>query len=463
MGLVKRSQLLKVVEGIPGNQTEPSWSGAHAVDVIDLAFTQSRALNPRQTAKASLSKTIEAIGRGQVGLTFAVDVKGSGSALSLPNYDDFLVACLMNQGGAETLQLNAPASLGIGDLITGDSSGATAIVLETKTSATTYAVAVRSGTFSTSEDLNSEYLGDAAAVAHASAPLPGTALGFFWNPWSQPALTFDTTGAWSASPPAVGETFAAVTALGEVLGGGTIIAIDGSETTCEWNWGTLAAGASLISTSAKTATVASPTGVTQTEGKSLTLRPNRAGLARPMYGTKGTFSIRGEAGGQARFNFSFTGKAGTPTDAQLATGATFPTTVPPRLIGGRIVVNGVPIPTKSFELDINNTVVMSADANATEGDKRADITDRNPQLTLELDQIGVTAFQWWNKWGNGTPVRVGIQLGSTPGNIIGISAGNAQISEIADGDVDGIATHSVTMMLREESTNGNDEIFIAHL
>ena len=461
MALLQRSELLKTVEGIPGTQASPTWAGSDATDVLDLNFTQQRTVNPRQAARPSLSRTVETIGRSSAQVSFSADAKGSGTALTAPDYGEFLEACLMSEQFVVVLALASAATLYVGDLLTGGTSGATGIVMRTVSATAAVPIFPLSGTFGNSEALTSAY-GSTVPNTDTTA-LPGTNTALCWRPWSQPALTFATTSTWSGSDPSVGETIIATNSTSGLMeGGGTILAVNTTTTTVEWNWGTLTASSTLVSTSGKTATVHGTPAITQTEGKSLTMRPNRDGLARPVYGAKGTFALQGEAGAQSRFNFTFTGKAGTPTDIGLQTGASFATTVPPRLASGLVMIDGIAVPVKSFQVDLNNTVVMRANANSAEGDLRAEITGREPTLTLEVDQIGKGNYDFWTKWLNSTTARIGIQLGSTNGNIIAVVAGAAQITEISDGDVDGVATHTISYALRATTADGDDELFIGH-
>lgn len=463
MPLIRKSELLSQTEGIPAVE-QTTWAGSDAVDVLELQFGQSRELIPRQPAIATLSTVVEAIGRGSVSTNFGVDFKGSGTKGTAPDYSNLLSSCLMTQGVLTFLDLATHTQkTRVGDLITGATSGATALVFKTSSAESLSILILKlSGTFTTSETLNSTYLGGALGTADAATPEPAGTEGLFWKPGSQPSLQFAITGAWSGSNPGIGETVTVTTAGGLIEGSGTFVISTASVTALEWNWGTISASSTLLSTSGKTATVHATPAILQLIGLSQTMRPNRDGLARPMIGCKGTFAINGEAGGQGKIAFTFTGKPGSPTDIGLQSGTSFATTVPPRLIASDLNIDGVSYPTKSFQLDLNNTVIMRADANSSEGDLRAEITGRDPGLTIEIDQVGVAALDLWAKWEAGTLVNVSGQLGTAVGNTMSFIARSAQIESIDDGDADGIGTHTVVFKLRKTLAGGDDEFYLGH-
>ena len=348
-----------------------------------------------------------------------------------------------------------------GDKLTGDSSDAEAVVLLKHAPAVSAAVNVYivSGTFDAAETINSEYyggsVGDLAGAAHVTA-----SVGKVWKPTSTKSVTITTTANWSADP-AVGETFTSKI-LGIVEGVFQVISVAGTTTVAELVFGTMTAGAVLTSATGKTATAAGSNQIVALLTPSLSVLVNRSKLARTLFAAHSNFTMRSEAGGPGRLEFEVTGKAGAAADSAFITGTSFATTVAPRLAGGIVLLDDVAIPVKSLEFTPQNDVVMRADGNSSQGDHGAELGGRDPQSTLELDQAGLAAFDYWTKWENSTLAKLAAVFGNTPGNRLSLIARRSQISGLSDGEADQIATHSVTLNHRLEASDGDDEFLIAH-
>jgi hypothetical protein len=464
MPLTRKQQILAKDETIPGTE-QTTFVAADATDVLEAEFSQTRAMLERIPASSTLSRFVEATGRGSGTLTFGVDAKGSGLAITAPDWGRHLQAASMKAANIPNLQLAAALTKTVyaGDLLVA-ADGAAMVCLKTTASGSAlipvFVEGTNPGTGLAVLSLN--YGSTSIGTTHAVTPITGN-VGWSYNPISDQELQFTTTAAWGAPAPVPGEVIV-VTAAGIQVGALIVTtAPSGSTTFAEHVWGLIPASATLSATGGGTATVAAVPAITQVRGKSLTLRHNRDRLARTIYGARGNVGLSAEAGGHGTFHFTFTGKAGTVTDAAFVPGAVFATTVPPRLQGGIVVVNGLQIPVRSVEFQAGNEVIMHGDANATEGDLRAEIVARDPQVVLVLDQVGKTSFDWWSTWSASGTVTLGIQFGTAGGNTITIAASKAQVSEFSDAEEDGIATHSVTLKLRALDPDADDEYVIAHV
>ncbi len=462
MPQIRNTQLLAQVETLPSTEAG-TFVAADFVDALSAEWSQTRSTVERLPASPYFSREVEGIGRGQAQVSASIDVRGSGSAGTAPQYSSLLEACMMQRATVSTINTSATSQiLYVGDVLTGGTSGARAVVMKNHAAGVTAITVWLEGTpaFSAAETLNSAHYGASIGTTGGTPTASGT--GYTWNTTSTKAFTFATTASWSGSA-LDGDTVKVVVA-GVVVGALQLVgAPSGTTTTAEWIFGTLPASASLTSSSGGTATVAGSPAIVQTIGKTLTMRHNRGKLARNLVGSRGTWTMTADAGSTGRMAFNFTGKPGTVSDTGFVTGITIPSTVPPRLSGGYVVIDGVLIPVKSVEFTIGNTVVMRSDANSSEGDIGAEITGRDPRCTIQIDQVGKVAMDLWSKWGNRTTQTIGAQFGTSAGNLFSFCAPRGQILEISDGDQDGVATHTVSWRLTKIDADADDELVIAHI
>lgn len=462
MGLVRKAQVAAGQEAIPGQAA--TLTGADVIDLLEADWSESRELIERNAASGTLSKGVEGVGPGDSTLNIIVDVKGSGTATTVPDWAVLMNSCLMEE--VDTLTVDTSAAgitdpLEPGDILTGQTSGAEAIVLahvDEAASALNIPAYMISGTFSTGETVDSRDKGVAVAVL---AVTPTTAnQGKAWKPVSEVQTSITTSGAWSASDPAVGEGVK-IEDGGTIVGEALIISVSGTATVLEMVWGVIASGYALTSTTGQTATV---TGTPSTTlAATVTARFNRDRLIRDLVEARGNPQLAADAGQPGRFTFAMQGSPQNPTDGgRFTAGLPTITTTPPRFAGGYFSIDGIRVVTKSVQWDGGNNVVQIADANSTDGRKGGAITEREPTLTVTIDQGTIAGLDLWSKWKAATTVTLGVQIGNTSGNRITIAASKAQITEITDSDNEGIAGFNVTFRLRQESAVGDNEYFVAH-
>ena len=120
------------------------------------------------------------------------------------------------------------------------------------------------------------------------------------------------------------------------------------------------------------------------------------------------------------------------------------------------------MPTKKIAFNNGGTVSPNLDANNSGGIASSNITDRNPTIVVTVDQ-GHSSFDWEALRDAGTSVRVGFLLGTTQGNMVSIVAPVCQVTEVASGDTDGVATFDVTLALLRIAESGDDEVYLTQL
>lgn len=469
MPLAKNRQLALKIESVPGTAVAPA--GTDVFDLLDGGFTFTQNFLEREPSGGSLSRSAQAPGTSEGEVTGRLDLKGSGTATTLPRWARVLDVGLYERIDIDHLNVSSlTEDLVPGDQLTLATSNAVCIVMAfvgQTGSPVSIPVVVKSGTPGGTQAITSALKGAGVATTTAS-PLTADQ-GHAYKPLSSSELTVDTTAGWTASDPAAGKGVVVkdgTTIVGEAF----FIAQNGTVATLEMSWGTLAAGFTLHSQTsggtAVTATIAGVPAITQTKGKTGTARFNRAGLNVRLSGARSTFSMEAEAGAAGVVSFTVRGSCETRTDDAQLTASGLETTTPPRFIGpnglrGAAHLDGVAVPTRRFSFEAGNDLVRRADANALEGDAGGAITGRQPTVSLQIDQPTVQAFDLHGKLRLGTTVRFGVQLGSTSGNRVAIVVPAAQITGFTDDDADGSATETVTLAPRLQDLAGNDEVYIA--
>jgi hypothetical protein len=462
MPLKRKTQFAVAVEDYPGAAV--SFAGTDVIDTIEPPeFSGDPELLTREPSGGTLSRSLEAVGRFTGQITAPVDLKGSGTATTAPRWSRMLLASLAEQVDVDTMALSVSLAerLEPGDVLTGGTSGARAIVVQAAAAAAiAVKVVVLSGTFATTEVLSSVDKGAAVGTTHGTTVLTaGT--GLAWKPVSDQLTQVDTTGAWSGSTPAAGKGL-------DIMDGATIVGMahfvswSTGTLVIELAWGVLAAGYDVVDALGSSITIASPANVTALTGQSVAARMNLDKLILDLTNARTTFQITAEAGGTGRIEFTVQGQPASATEGARLTASGLATTTPPRFAGGVMSLKGVRIPTKSVTFDAGADLQQIADANSTNGEKGGDVTGRTPTVQVTVEQGALVGLDVFALRDAGTLLSWGIQIGTAAGNSISICGASGQISAIAFGDDNGIATWDITLQLRRFTDTGDDEWFVAH-
>jgi hypothetical protein len=465
MPLVRKSQVLAQVEGVPATEVSSFVAGDY-VQVLDATITDNRSKIESNPASANLSNIIQTMGRGTRQLAFTCDARGTGTPTTPPDYGKFLEASGYLKAQMSSLTFNGSFSLialRVGTVLK-NAGSARAVVLFNYAAGETTVVVWLDGLADFADGDAITTVGGTAVGTLASSTAVGlnTANGLTYHCTSICELQLTTTGSWSGT--AIAGDTVTVTSGGYIVGGFLLTRNPATTTTYfEYVWGSIPASGTLVSSSGGTATIHGTPAIAQLKTKSLSIRHNRAGLSRVLYGAKGTWTLNGDAGNTAKWGFTMTGKLGTNSDIAFTASVADPSTVPPKLVSGFFNLNGILIPTKSVAWDAGNTVIMRSDANQAEGDVVTEITGRAPKCTITLDQVGKLAFDHWAKRDASTGIQIGQLIGTAQGNRVSVCAPNAQITEISDADQEGVATHAVTFECQRLNSDGDDEVIISYL
>ena len=292
---------------------------------------------------------------------------------------------------------------------------------------------------------------------------------YYYRPTSLKTINI-TTGAWSGGPTGLVAGAVLTVLRSSVRVGSVQVKVVNSSTDLDVavQYGDVMNGDTLVTAVAETATVsAAPTAL---RTPSLTMRHNLDGLARDLVGARGNATLEGEAGGPLRWGFTFDGVQDTEADIDFTTGAGLMANLPPRLLGATFAVGiasaNIQMPLRSFSVDLGNSVALRPDATASKGDHHAEITDRDPTITIGTDLTGATNVNWVGLRDGGTIIRVGLRVGSTSGNVMVVVGTHCQVEEISDEDSDGIAGQTITIKPRflDDGTvveEGDNELIFA--
>lgn len=474
----KKQQVLAEVESSEG--TAATLTAASGVQVFDPQINTTSELQERAAASPSLSNDFAPVGRSQRTITFKTDFKGSGSTASAPPFGKFLQGGGWKQTPSTSMRLLTIAAVTggpgfqVGEIVqqTASNRGVIVCILDsgnvpkhrTLTSGDKLVVAVLTGTLGTAATTGESSASVTTPSAAANAPLV-----FGYQHTSEKLVTL-VVASWTGSPPVAGDVVKIENATtNELIGAVQVIRDNGAgmlnfEATFLWGqpgFNSTAAQNRLRSPANGTATLT--TAPVQSRGQSLTIGHNLDGRNRPMLGSRGDFTLEGDAGTPLQFTWTFTGDPGTDVDALPVATTGLSTVSAPRLLGAYIHfgigAESYRIPTKRVSYSNGGTLISNADANRAGGSTGGLLTERGPSFTFTVDnQNG--AVDWETAQRNGTPVRVAVILGTVAGNIEYMVAPYCQVVECPLGNVENVSTFDVTLRARRVLEAGDDEVYI---
>jgi hypothetical protein len=473
MPIQRKQQVLGAIETSEGEAA--TISGADAVLAYEPSLSDSVEQVESVPSGPSLSRADTPVGRQSRQLTFQTDWRGSGDTTSppvdAPEWDRYVRGCGFRRVVLKAVTVGSPTGTGfqVGEILSSGSGANRGVIVGLFTGGTALAprltaagvivVAMIAGTFTAAS-----VTGESSATT-ATASAVADYAGVCYQPTSRKLLNV-TTGTWTGTAPAAVGEFVTVESGGVAVGSLQIITDNGSmeDIDAALVFGPVADGYTLRSAAGGTAVIGAPP--TQIETPSLTLQHNLDGLQTQVLGGRGDFTLGAEVGQAAKFAWTFSGDIGPQVAAlPLATGA-LTTIKPPRYVNA-ICAYGLGatmlrLPSKKFDYSNSGTVAPNLDANRPGGATGSNITDRDPQIVCTVDRVH-TAFDWKAARDVGTNVRVAQLLGTTKGNIVGIVIPVGQVTEVADGEQDGIATNDVTVKARRILEAGDDEVYLVQL
>ncbi len=203
-------------------------------------------------------------------------------------------------------------------------------------------------------------------------------------------------------------------------------------------------------------------------GKSVTVevREGSTGTSvkqKKIVGARGTFEIVAVKGDKVMVNFTFTGRYIEPVDAAITQYVTPAITPEPGdFLGATILFHSVgTLLIQNVSLDIANTVVMRNDANQVSGNFAAAITGRVPVGSIDPEQVPTATLNFFKRWTDRTTGDLSYILNEGAGNITTVTAPVVQITDVPEGDRDGLRIETLALALLQSAQAGDDELSVA--
>lgn len=196
------------------------------------------------------------------------------------------------------------------------------------------------------------------------------------------------------------------------------------------------------------------------DGPSVTLGMHLDGKLYLMWGARGNVIPKaGQVGEPVVFSFEFTGADWSEADAALLV-PTYSTILPPTFQGATITLDGYAGTFGSMELDAGNQVALRPSASASSGYASARVTDRNPTLKVDPENVLVATKNFMGTWRSGATAAFSCAMTSgAAGNKFTITAPKVQYQKIALGEREGMSIYNIESELKGNA--GNDEWSIA--
>jgi len=183
------------------------------------------------------------------------------------------------------------------------------------------------------------------------------------------------------------------------------------------------------------------------------------GVFRVLAGCMGTFTIDLPTGRIVRFNWTFQGKFANPTDVAIIDPTTI-TTLPMRMAAGSVSWASTNICLENLTVDAGNEVILRECAGDISGIKSGLVVNRKPMITANPEMVLVAAQNRHSQWLTSTPGALVITTGGTGENRIVITAPQAQLQNIQQGERSGLLTDDLTWMATEND-DPDEELTIA--
>lgn len=179
-----------------------------------------------------------------------------------------------------------------------------------------------------------------------------------------------------------------------------------------------------------------------------------------LTGARGNVSIRCEAGGIAVFVFEFVGHHTAPTDATQPA-PTYSSVVPKAALSMAISLGAVTSAiVRSWQVDVNNSLVMPPSVAAADGYGQIQIGQRDVAGQVVMDAELASVIDVDAQFAAGTGITFGSgTLGSVAGNRFTVTGATSGLywRDVQNGEQDGLVVRTLPFGI-VESSSGNDEI-----
>ncbi|MCD6459405.1 hypothetical protein J7L67_01905 [bacterium] len=455
--LVRKMQLAAKVEDIEGGLESLASVDAKFL-VKDPNYSADMDIFEREIVRDTLSNLQSLTGKKSASLSFGLELRGSGSAGTAPQWSRLLKACGFQENILKSLTIGivSDGPFVHGETITQSTTNATGrVVIDTANGTTTlYFVDTGGGTWDDSNDITG---GTSGATATPSALATA---GIEWKPFSD-ELSQISIGSISNGPFSAGELITGGTSgakgyvYEETATGASVLKyriISGVFTSGETVTGSDSGASATTSSTA-----------TQVEVPSLSMGLYNDGFLERLKGGRGTVKFTFPVGRPAGMDFEFKGAYVDADDVTELTGISYETTVPPVVLDASLSVNKFAAVLANVEIDVNNTVSPRESVNDSNGILSHRITERKMTGSIDPEMVLKAQQDFYQQLKNNTEVVIDFTVGNTTGNMFRIYVPRAQYNGLSKSDRDGIRVADLTFSCNGSMSPGDDELTLLQL
>jgi len=465
--LSKRRQVVAVEETVGGTLASGLTTAANAGFVLtDASATLDIEAVERNILRESLTPVKSSPGQQAAGLTLTTEIAGTGGGAysdGAPLWGRMLKGCGMRQAGFQSVAIGAISGgpFQHGELLNCATAGpgAARVVMDTHNGATTILVERVGATSIVSGELLTGQSSGATATSSGAAANAG----FFWSPVSNVVKTM--TGAITS-----GTVYKGSLIEGATSGSRAVVAEDfttgGPLRFYPVRGGAFTGGETLTIIYEPTAGSAAGFAVGATSNESffefpsLSMRFIEDGQAITVAGARGSVSFNFEVNRPVTASFTFRGSLNSTDDQALISGVSADAPASPPIWQGSAIgysgneTSGLADLADELEpcltalsLDLGVTLsdrrcaAASTGLEEVLGTARAGTGSMDPEVTLEAD------IPWLSYLKNGTTTRLRVPVGSSDGNRFTFFMPGIQFTGQSYGDRDGIATYDLPFNL----------------
>lgn len=463
--MVGRREVEQVFGKIEGEEGVPETVGvSDYVTAQDIEPTVDQQFQERNVGKASFSQDIDQPGRTDFSLAFALDLIGSGSISTAPDFGRYLRACGFREQRLSYIDLTNRSGIYEHGELLNDGLGWDTYHVARDTLESETRLWLLDGVVG--DDPSDTITGDVSGATGDPGASVVTEAGYLYTPDSiQNSRVTLTSAGWSGTPPAVGELITGQTSVGEpiaavVLSRDTsganeilsVVAVQGRFT--DGDTVTAAVGGG-------TATVDTGGAQTQFRTPSMTLEHLIDGEYKQGSGMRGDVDIALSAGETGRLNFRYQGSLSAQGDKQIVSGVSNVAAASVlRFASARSKIDQYRLAVAQLTYAMQNELVLKRDGNSSHGIKGGAIVDRRPRVTLDPTRPPAALLDFLSQMQNATTEDLYTELGSSEGNRIALWVPAAQYQSVADGDRDKEHVKNLEALMTDPDGSGDNELYV---
>lgn len=198
-----------------------------------------------------------------------------------------------------------------------------------------------------------------------------------------------------------------------------------------------------------------------TNVKTLTIGTYIDGVRHLMRGCSGTFTMNFETGKLASINWTFTGVWVSSSDVAILA-PTYPTALPIRVANATFTIGSWSPCFQNLTIDAGNEVFLRECATNTDGSGYATavITGRKVTGSINPEAELLATRPNYDDWIASTERAFSLAIQNATDKIT-VAMPKWQITNLQDGDRNGVVTHEINFQANKSAAAGNDEMTIA--